>query len=305
MMFLVEAWLSRWRHLARRTADTDARTPMAVVTGGSDGIGLAIAREFGRAGYRLLLVARNQAKLDAAAASLGSELGTPVATAAIDVRAPYAISLIDQALDRLGGYCDVLVNCAGVGHAGPFETAPPDEIAALIDVNVQALAKFSRHYLPAMRSRARGGIMNVASTGGLTPGPWQAAYYASKAFVISLTEAVAYEARGQGVRIAVLVPGPVETAFHERMRGETGLYLKLMMPLSPERVARVAVRDFRWGRRVIAPGLLNMASGIALRLVPHFILIPIIGFLLKPRGRGREATVQKPGERKDARGESR
>ncbi len=298
-------WLHRWRLVRRRRPETDARLPIAVVTGGSDGIGLAIARELGRAGHQLLIVARNQGRLDGAAASLGAELGVPVATAAIDLKAPYAISLIDSALGQLGGYCDVLVNCAGVGLAGPFDRRTSEETAGVVDLNIGALTRLMRHYLPGMRARARGGILNVASAGGYAPGPWQAAYYASKAYVVSLTEAVGYECRGEGVRVAVLVPGPVATGFHARMQGETGLYLRLLLPMAPERVARSAVRGFGWGQRVIVPGVLNRITVLALRLVPHFIVIPIVGFLLKPRGRGRDATEQRAGERRNARGEGR
>jgi len=304
-MFLVDAWINRWRILRRAKPEVDTRIAIAVVTGGSDGIGLALARELGHRGHRLLLVARNQAKLDAAAAELGAELGVPVATAAIDIKAPYAISLLDSALERLGAYCDILVNSAGIGLAGPFDRRTSDETAGLIDLNIHALTRLTRHYLPRMRARARGGIINVASAGGYAPGPWQAAYYASKAYVISLTEAIGYETRGEGVRVCVITPGPVITNFHERMRGDSALYLKLLMPLSPERVARVGARGFSLGRRVIVPGILNTFIVVALRLLPHIVVIPIVGFLLKPRAWGSKPIDTDAGEQRNVRGESR
>lgn len=145
-----------------------------------------------------------------------------------------------------------------------------------------SLTRMMRAALPPMRARGTGGILNVASLGGMTPGPYQAAYYASKAFVISLTEAVGHEVRGEGVRIAVVAPGPVETNFHAAMGAEGAFYRAIVPSASPEAVARSAYRGFMLGRRVIVPGILGTASALALRLLPHALSVPMVGRLLFP-----------------------
>jgi hypothetical protein len=137
-----------------------------------------------------------------------------------------------------------------------------------------------------MLARGRGGIINISSLGGYGPGPYQAAYYASKAYVISLSEAVASEVAGSGVRICAVAPGPVGTRFHHDMQAETAPYRRLLPELTPERVARSAYLGFRLRRRVVVPGVLNMLAALALRVMPHPLTVPILGWLLRP-GAGR------------------
>ena len=132
-----------------------------------------------------------------------------------------------------------------------------------------------------MLERRRGGILNVASLGAYVPGPHQAAYYASKAYVLSLTEAIATETAGRGVKISVLVPGPVETVFHANMGAEASRYRALLPALTAERVADAGYRGFTFGQRVVAPGLLTRPSLIALKLLPHPISVPLVAWLLK------------------------
>jgi short-subunit dehydrogenase len=134
-----------------------------------------------------------------------------------------------------------------------------------------------------MRVRGRGGIINLASLGSYAPGPYQAVYYASNAYVISLSEAVASETAGEGVRVCALAPGPVNTGFHARMGAERSFYRTLVFSSSPEAVAAAGYRGFALGFRVIVPGLLNPVLALAMRIVPHRIVIPIVGWLLKPR----------------------
>jgi uncharacterized protein len=205
-------------------------------------------------------------------------------TLSIDLAGADAAAIVAAALTEAGGHCDVLVNCAGIGIAGDFLSQPADALQQLLDVNVRALTSLTRYFLSDMIVRKRGGVLNVASLGGYAPGPYQAVYYASKAYVLSLTEALAHEYQGQGVHIAVVAPGPVRTSFHRRMGGETGFYLRLLSVASADRVARSAYWRFRFGQRVIVPGLLNSLMMLGMRLLPHRLLVPMIGFLLKPRG---------------------
>jgi short-subunit dehydrogenase len=136
-----------------------------------------------------------------------------------------------------------------------------------------------------MRTRGRGGILNIASIGAYAPGPNQAVYYASKAYVMSLSEAIAAETAGQGVRVSALAPGPVNTRFHARMGAQYAGYRAVVAPSSPNAVARAGYLGFSLGWRVIVPGLLNPFLAVAMRVLPHRLVIPIIAILLKPRGR--------------------
>lgn len=285
MPSLIDRWLAR-----AAAPDPGALAAVAhlvaavVVTGGSEGIGLEIAREFAALDRRVVLVGRNEARLDAALTYLGVRTSKPVAIP-MDVTAPGAPAALDTALAARGLYLDVLINCAGVGLCGPFESHSEADIAHLLELNVTALTRLTRHALPGMKARARGGILNVASLGGYVPGPNQAAYYASKAYVCSLTEALASECAGSGVRISVLAPGPVATRFHARMGAQTALYRWLFPDLSPQRAARAAVFHYAIGRRVIVPGLVPKALAVIVAILPHFITVPVIRALLAPHER--------------------
>jgi short-subunit dehydrogenase len=258
--------------------------PITVITGASGGIGMALARQFARGGHDLLLIARNTEALYQAAASIRADAKVEVGTLVLDITAPDAVGRIEAELTRQGAYADVLVNSAGIGLAGPFLEQSPDGIDRLVDLNIRALTTLTRHFLVGMRARGRGGILNLASLGGYAPGPYQAAYYASKAYVISLSEALSAETSGEGVRVCVLAPGPVATPFHQRMQGETGLYLRLLPVSNPDGVARAGYLAFALGWRVVVPGLFAPILALAMRLTPHRILVPIVGWLLKPRG---------------------
>ncbi|MFM9941663.1 MAG: SDR family NAD(P)-dependent oxidoreductase [Hyphomicrobiaceae bacterium] len=259
--------------------------PVTVVTGGSDGIGLAIAHRFAALGHDLLLVARGTERLQAAAAALRSRHGRRVDVLALDLTEASAPGAIEAALARDGGYARIIVNSAGIGLSGAFSTRPIEAIEALIALNITALTRIMRHFAPQMQARGSGGFLNLASLGGYVPGPYQATYYASKAYVIALSEAVAAETRSKNLRVTVVSPGPVVTDFHARMQAEQSLYRRLLPAPGPDYVAWWAVTGFRLGLRVVVPGFLSLAAFAALRLLPHRLSIPIVGVLLRPRGR--------------------
>ncbi len=259
---------------------------MVVITGASEGIGHALARRFAAAGNDLILVARRPELLQQAAERIRAEFKVEAVPVPVDVTAPDAIPAIEAALAQHRGYADVLVSSAGMGLAGAFVEQAPEAVLRLLELNVGALTRLMRHFLPGMRVRGRGGILNLASLGGYAPGPYQAVYYASKAYVISLSEAVASETAGEGVRVCALAPGPVDTGFHARMGTERSLYRTLLFPSSPEAVAAAGYRGFALGLRVVVPGLLNPVLALAMRIVPHRIVLPIVGWLLKPREAG-------------------
>ena len=286
MQSLLQAWRRRWWRPDREAlAACAGLKPMVVVTGGSEGIGYALARRFAAAGNDLILVARRPQPLEEAADRIRAEFKVEAVAVPADVTSPGAIAAIEAALAAQRAYADVLVNSAGMGLAGPFLDQAPEAIMQLLDLNVRALTTLSRHFLAGMRIRGRGGILNLASLGGYAPGPYQAVYYASKAYVLSFSEAIAAETAGEGVRISVLAPGPVDTGFHARMGAEKSFYRQFAIAASPEGVARAGYLGFALGWRVIVPGIFTPFLALALRILPHRIVIPIVGMLLKLRGR--------------------
>jgi short-subunit dehydrogenase len=282
---LLQAWRRRrWQPDRAALAAYEGLKPMVVITGASEGIGYALARRFAAAGHDLVLVARRPEPLEQAAGRIRVDFKVDAVAVPADITEPHAIGAIERALAAHRGYADVLVNNAGMGIAGAFLGNPPEAVMRLLDLNVHAPTRLMRHFLPGMRVRGRGGILNLASLGGYVPGPYQAAYYASKAYVLSLSEAVAAETAGEGVRVSALAPGPVSTNFHRRMGSENSLYRYLVLPASAEGVASAGYRGFALGWRVIIPGLLNPALAVAVRILPHRIVMAIVGWLLKPPG---------------------
>jgi short-subunit dehydrogenase len=257
--------------------------PAVVVTGASEGIGLAIAHRFAAGGHVVVMIARSAEPLAAAVEAVKRRGTGPAFALPLDVATEDAGARIEAELRRLGLYADLLVNNAGSGLGGPFVEHDPARIAALLDLNVRALTLLTRRFLPAMIARGQGGVINIASLGGYTPGPWQAAYYASKAYVVSLSRALASEVRGTGVRVCVVTPGPVDTAFHARMGADTAPYRYLMPALSAEAVARATWRGWLMGFRVIQPGLLTPLLSLLMRVTPWLVLVPIVGLLLGVR----------------------
>jgi hypothetical protein len=275
------------RIVGRRAAPTSEalaaaalRLPAVVITGGSSGIGFALARLFAQRSEAIVLIARDATRLDTARRALEQTTTARIETLTLDIGHQDAAGTVLAWLEQKGLYCDILINNAAIGQAGPFSNSDAAKLETLIATNIAGLTRLTRATLPGMLGRGRGGILSIASLGGLLPGPHQAAYYASKAFVISLSEALASETAGRGVRITVVLPGPVETRFHARMGAEGSLYRHFLPASSPERVASLALRGFRLGRRVVAPGILPTLASITLRVLPHTLSVPVARWLL-------------------------
>lgn len=256
---------------------------MTVVTGASKGLGLRLAIAFAAAGNPVMLVARHADALAEAAKELERATGAAPMTVAADLSEPDGPQRIDAALAGNGAYCDVLINNAGIGLSGAFSEHARDDVLRLVDLNVRCATDLMSRYLPGMLERGRGGIVNVASIAGYMPGPQQAAYYASKGYLISLTEAVGHECRGQGVRMCVVAPGAFDSGFHQSMGADRAYYALSARLTSADYVARAAFRGYRLGRRVIVPGLHFRAISLLVRVVPHPVLLPILDWILKPR----------------------
>lgn len=293
LLTVLDAWIGRraTRSPAALTA-VSGMTPAVVVTGGSRGIGLAIARRFASAGHAVVLVARDAEQLERAAGEIRKDLEAMVLPLALDITDAAAIDALEAGLASHGLYADVLVNNAGCGLSGAFETHGAGDLDRLIALDITALTRLMHHVLPQMRARGRGGVLNVASLGGYVPGPFQATYYASKAYVISLTEAVAAEMAGSGVRVCAVAPGPVSTGFHAAMGAEMARYRQLLPEMTPERVARSAYLGFMMGRTVIVPGLANTLTAYVLRVLPRPITVALVGWLLEPGPRKPETTLR-------------
>ncbi len=257
--------------------------PAVVITGASRGIGLALARAFAADYEAVVMIARTHDKLAKAAESVKLESQIETFAFACDLRSPEACGRIDSFLAEHGLYCDLLINNAAIGLGGAFTQQHAGSVQALIDLNVSALTRLMHHFLPVMLARGRGGIINIASLGGYVPGPYQAQYYASKAYVISLTAAVAQEAAGRGVRIASVSPGPVETSIHASMGADNAFYRLLLPSMSTRQVASSVRRGYRMGSSAITPGILNWLVARVSGLLPHWLLAPLVGMILKPR----------------------
>ncbi|MFY0576905.1 SDR family NAD(P)-dependent oxidoreductase [Cystobacter fuscus] len=199
--------------------DQDSRTrPYALVTGASSGIGRELAVVLAREGHALVLVARRTEPLRALAEQLERAQGTPCVVVGADLGTPEGVAEVVREVEARGLGIEVLVNNAGFGLAGPVASLPAESQLGMIDLNIRALTALTRAFLPGMVARGRGYVLNVASTAAFLPGPLMAVYFASKAYVLSLSNALHEELRGQGVRVTALCPGYTETEFATRLR---------------------------------------------------------------------------------------
>ena len=238
----------------------------ALITGASNGIGLEIARVLGP-DHDLVLVARNAARL----AALAEELGGARVIAA-DLAEPSGVAKIVAEVPAV----DVLVNNAGVGDFGAFAEADPDKTLAMIQLNITSLTALTRAYLPGMLERGSGRIMNVASTASFQPGPLMAVYYATKAYVLSFTEAIAEETRGSGVTVTALCPGPTASGFQAAADMELSpLVANKKLPTSAD-VAVFGVKAMNAGDVVAIPGMLNKIMAGSVRLAPRPVMRRVV-----------------------------
>ncbi len=257
-------------------------TDRVLVTGASSGIGLAIAHEFARRGHPLLLVARREDKLRSESRGLVDAYGVDVRILAADLSAPDAPRTVFDFARLLEPSVTVLVNNAGFAAYGPFSESDPDREVNMVRLNVEALLHLTRLFLPGFLERDRGGVLNVASTAAFQPGPYMATYFATKAFVLTFSEALADETRGSSITVSVLCPGPTPTEFQERAAVQQSRLLNLGR-LDADTVALAAVRGFLRGKRVVIPGMFNRIGAFAPRLVPRSLATAIVRRLQTPR----------------------
>jgi short-subunit dehydrogenase len=248
-----------------------------LVTGASSGIGADIARELARRGHGVSLVARREERLRELAEELSDEHGVRAETFECDVTD-------DEGRDRLIAEVagrsltvEVLVNNAGFGSGGAFHELDAGGEAAMVRTNVEALVALTGAYLPNMIERGRGALLNLGSLIAFQPVPFQATYGATKAFVLSFTEAIHEEVRGTGVTATVLCPGPVRTEFGD-VGGFGGADERIpdFMWLSPDEVARAGVEGLEQGERVVVPGKVNRIGALSGQHMPRALLLPLL-----------------------------
>lgn len=257
--------------------------PAAVITGATQGIGRALAEEFAKNGHTLLLVARNEANLAAAAQAIASAHGVAVHYAACDLATGAGCDRVEEVLNEKGLHCESLVNNAAVMTAGYFQDQDRDALLRTIDLNLRATVDLSRRFLPGMIARGAGGVLNVSSVEGFMPVPFQATYAATKAAMISLSRSLAFEVMGTGVRVCTVAPGPVVTDIHAKAGSEYSRYVLYYPQMQPDVLAEAAYRRFMRGNWVILEGWLNKIVAIGVRFVPGFFLIPASGWFFRVR----------------------
>jgi uncharacterized protein len=259
-----------------------ALRPVTLITGASAGIGQALAHVFAKNGHELVLVARREQLL----ASLADEITATGAARPTVLRADVsridAARRIGEALTASGLEPDIVVNNAGFGLLGPAANLDRDEQLAMIDLNVRALTDLSLAFVESLQ-RHKGGILNVASVAAFMPGPGMAVYYATKAYVLSFSEALHQELAPKGVRVTALCPGPVPTEFQARA-GIKAQRLGRLIVRSAGRVAEDGYKGLRDGARVVVPGFPNQVAAVLSSLLPRSVMMRMSAAHNRDRG---------------------
>jgi short-subunit dehydrogenase len=251
-------------------ARPEKAAPVALITGASAGIGAALAHVFARNGHSLVLVARRAGKLNALASAIEKEGHPRPLVLAMDIAKPGASARIRKALAAKKLEVQYLVNNAGFGLFGRAAELPHERQLAMIDLNVRALTELSLAFIDSI-AKHKGGLLNVASVVSFLPGPGMAMYYATKHFVLSLTESLHQELKPRGVRVTALCPGPVPTEF-QAVAGLSATSMPSVMTVSAEKVAELGYRGLMAGRPRVIPGLVNKLITKVYRIMPRTLL---------------------------------
>jgi uncharacterized protein len=250
----------------------------ALITGASSGIGAAMAGELASRGYSIALAARREERLRSLATDLSDEHGVSAEVIAADLGDPAGREHLAEELRTRGRSVEVLVNNAGFGHQADFATSPRERMVEMVRVNVEAVVDLTSRFLGPMVERGRGSVINIASLGAFQPLPGLVVYGASKAFVLSFSEAIRTELRGSGVSVTAVCPGPVRTEFTDAA-GIPGVEDRTpgVVWMSAEDIARHAVDGAAHDKRVVVPGVLNRAGALAGQHSPRAVALPLIG----------------------------
>jgi short-subunit dehydrogenase len=249
---------------------------LAVITGASGGLGLEFAKLVAQAGYDLALVARSAEKLASICEQLKAQFGISAAPVVLDLATPDASRELFARIPS----CDVLINNAGFANSGKFAQIDARDVTEEIQLNVLTLTQLTRLYLPGMLERKDGKVLNVASTAGFVPGPNMAVYYATKAYVISFSQALASEVSGSGVTVTVLCPGATATGFQQRARQQSMMLVRLGLA-DAGKVAKAGFDGMMHGKTMVIPGITNVFVANAPRFTPRRLLTWISAKLIE------------------------
>ena len=265
-------------------AGGDGAGRLALITGASRGIGEAFAQLLAAEGYRLVIVSRSEGELNRVSGVLSSKHDTSVVPIRFDLCEPHAGAALAKELHRRGLEPDVIVNNAGYGLLGPAAELPLDEQLAMVDVNVRVLTELSLRFLPGLLAgHGRRGIINIASLASFLPGPNMAVYHATKAYVLSFSEALAAEVRSGGVTVTAVCPGAVPTGFQARAGMEQSTAYKLAPKKTARDVALAGWAGFQRGDRVVFPGATARLSALVIQATPNRVLLPLVRSAFSPR----------------------
>ena len=245
--------------------------PVTLITGASAGLGVEFARQCAKRGAPLALAARRRDRMEALARELGGEVHVFEADLS---KAGAAASLIAE-LEAEGLSVGTLINNAGFGLGGRFAERPLDRLSEMIDLNIRTLTELCHLVLPAMLARGAGGILNVASTAAFQPGPNMAVYYASKAYVLSFTEALHHELKGTGIKVSALCPGPTESEFSDVADSHSPTLERMKVPAAG--VVEAGLKGLDANKAVVVPGFKNKVGAQMSRLLPRSTMRNIIG----------------------------
>jgi len=250
-----------------------------LITGASAGIGAELAREFARHGHRLTLVARRKGKLEGLAAELESAFYVDDKVIVQDLAKPTGPAAVVKAAQAGGEEIGILVNNAGVIDVGPFAASSTDKLVGLVNLNVRALTELTSLLVPRMVERRFGRILNVASLAAFQPVPSMAAYSASKAYVLALSEAMAEELKGSGVTVSALCPGVTDTDMATEIKAGSASAAKLPKELisDPKDVAERAYKALMAGQVVLVPGLPNQITAAWAQVTPRWLTRYVTG----------------------------
>jgi uncharacterized protein len=254
-----------------------------LITGASAGLGAGFARAFAKRGDDIILVARRTDRLETLAAQLSATHNIKATVFSTDLTEPGAVPRLHLDIDDANLTVTCLINNAGYGLRGSFADMDGPSQARMIDLNCRALVELSHAFLPDMIKAGRGGILNIASTAAFQPGPWMAVYYASKAFVLSFSEALHDEVRASGVTVAALCPGATRTEFFETAQMTDSL-LSRYMAGDADKVIRDGLAALDKNRAVAISGALNTMIAQSIRLTPRSVARWIAGSLQRRRG---------------------
>lgn len=259
----------------------DKNTKTALITGASSGIGRALCAEFAKAGYDLVLAARGVAKMTALATQLQQQYKISALVIGADLERDGGAEALHAALTQRGIQLHALVNNAGYGSFGKFSQSALATELAMMQLNMRSVVILSKLFLPDLMA-TRGKILNIASTAAFQPGPYMAVYYASKAFVLSFSEAIASELAGTGVTVTALCPGPTASGFQDKADMQASALVKGKKLPSAESVAQAGFKAMQRGQRVFVPGVMNWLMAQSVRFTPRRLVTWMVKAMSRP-----------------------